>query len=292
MANQFTYSVLQYKHSLLLNETVNVGIVFYFPNEDKTYFYIGDIQRVKCLYPNFDASILNTITKDIKNRLGSPKHDLFTNQTFSEYLNTILLPDATSLQFSESFTATDAFEDTKKTMEEFCRLLLPNNQVAKEVTYSHDENYLLKKLTDSIVKKDIVIAHRMHRNKVIEAKGVKVNFELAWRNGVMHLIKPISFDLKQERDIQNKSVQYFGYLDLLSDYAKLHEYTFDLLIARPTNPQLYKPYENALQVLDEAVAPKDIITEDRLELYSEQTAEILRRKGLDNDNGLVDIAAS
>ena len=59
MNTQFEYSVLQYKHSPSLGEAINIGLLFSFPRENKIHFVIGNTNRLKCVYPNFDTSIFN-----------------------------------------------------------------------------------------------------------------------------------------------------------------------------------------------------------------------------------------
>lgn len=147
----------------------------------------------------------------------------------------------------------------------------------------HNEGFILKQFTDQITRRQIVIEHRMSRNKLIEVKGVRLNFDLSWKNSSVHLVKPISFDLKEDRDIQNKSATFFGYLDLLTDHARLNDYTFDLLIGKPQDESLKGAYEDALYVLDRAHAPKAIITEEKLEEYSAETAEILHGKDFERE---------
>jgi hypothetical protein len=109
---------------------------------------------------------------------------------------------------------------------------------------------------------------------------VHLNFDYAWKNGTTHLIKPISFDLKEERDIQIKSIQYFGYLDLLEEYAKKNEFKFDLLLCKPQDEKLLRSYENAIEIINKSKAPKEIFTEERLIEYSDYTANELHKKDL------------
>jgi hypothetical protein len=96
----------------------------------------------------------------------------------------------------------------------------------------------------------------------------------------VHLAKPLSFDLREGQDILNKSAQYVGYLNLLTDYAQLNQYSFDLLIGKPQDIHLLGPYEDALYNLDRSPAPKSLITEEKLYEYSEETVRELEKKGL------------
>jgi hypothetical protein len=51
MNKSIIYSILQYKHSLALGEILNVGILFYFPEEKQFEFALGDASRLKAIYP-------------------------------------------------------------------------------------------------------------------------------------------------------------------------------------------------------------------------------------------------
>lgn len=286
MADQFTYSILQYKHSLLLNESVNVGIVFSFPGNRKIYFVSGNLNRVKCLYPDFDPGLFNLIVKGINTKLIPNADSLFetNNQnTFKQQLNALLIPDSSALQFSEPFVSVDTFKDIEKTIDAFSKIILPGNQFEKEEEHAHDEQYIIKRFTESIERRNIPINTRLGKKRRLSDKGFTINFDYSWKNGVTHLIKPVSFDLTSERFIQDKAFLHVGYLDAFGDYASNYGYVFDYLIAKPTNPQLFKVYDSALEILSEAKAPKEIIPEEQLEEYSERTAEILRTHGLDDE---------
>lgn len=284
MADQFTYSILQYKHSLLLNESVNVGIVFSFPNEKQIHFVSGNLGRVKCLYPDFDPNLFNIVIKNIKTKLAPATDNLFDSQnknTFKQQLSSLLLPDSSALQFTEPFVSVDTFKNIHETIDSFSKVILSANQADKEEENSHNEQYILKLFTDSIERRKIPVSTRLGRNRQFSAKGFTLNFDYSWKNGVTHLIKPVSFDLKGERWVQEKAFLHVGYLDAFGDYASKYGFVFDYLIGKPSNPQLFKVYDSALELLFEAKAPKEIITEERIEEYSEKTAEILRTHGLD-----------
>src|SRR5262249_31307618 len=134
MNQQFTYSILQYKHSLALGESVNVGLVFSFATEDKIYFVPGDTKRLKCLYPDFDPFIFSQLTKAIQKRISEKPNanslfaELF-NQPLRDYIKSdLLIEDSSAFQFSEVFFAVNAFENSKKAIDEFSKLLLPKSE--------------------------------------------------------------------------------------------------------------------------------------------------------------------
>lgn len=285
MTGQFTYSILQYRHSLLLNESVNVGIVFSFPDERMIRFVSGNLNRVKCLYPDFNPTFFNIVVKGIKAKVVPESDNLFYNhnlESFKQQLNQLLIADSSALQFTEPIVALNTFKEHNNTVEAFSKLLLPDSQTTKEEVAVHNEQYILKRFTELIKSRNIPIETRMGRDKKLQAKGFTLTFDYVWKNGVTHLVKSISLDLKLGREIQDKAVRYLGYLDLFGEYAKKYGYFFDYLIAKPTNPDLFKAYDSALNVLSDANAPKEIVTEEKLEEYSEKTAEVLQTQGLDD----------
>ena len=283
MSNIFKYSVLQYKHSLVLGESLNVGIVFYFPNEDYIHFEVGNLNRVKSIYNNVDLSAFNLVIKNIKNRVTKKEQkNLFSElsssaDSFSDKINSSLIQEDTSLQFTDQSNAVNTFDNPQKTIEEFSKILLNVIEPRKEEN-KHDESYLVKKCSNFLVTKYPTIENLISKNRTISSKGVKLNFELSWLNGETHLVKPIAFDLKDEKDIQTKSVTFFGYLDLLNDYAKINNCKFDLLVSKPQNVLLENAYRNALDVLNESPAHKKIIQEEEIQEYSFEAAEILLKK--------------
>lgn len=188
MTFPFDYSILRYNHSQVLGESLNVGILFSFEHEHKLHFVAGNLQRVKAVYPEFDTSLFQSIVKNIKFKVAQRvNNDLFPEKySFKEFITRFLLPeDASALQFSDPYTAVNTLGSSEKIIDEFSKIWLPEAEVRKE-EIRHNETFILRKFTDSIASQQINIDHRMSRNQVIQIKGVKLNFELSWKNGIVH----------------------------------------------------------------------------------------------------------
>src|ERR1700743_3295979 len=127
MNNYFTYSVLQYKHSLTLGESLNVGILFYFSNDSKFQFVKGDASRIRAVYKEFDNALFNSYLNVITSKVT--KHvDIFNKQLdksdFSKYIHSyILAEDAAGLIFKEPVNVKNVFIDNDKIIEEYSQLL-------------------------------------------------------------------------------------------------------------------------------------------------------------------------
>jgi len=273
MTNYFTYSVLQYKHSLTLGESLNVGILFYFSEEDVFEFVSGDGYRAKAIYPDFDNSLFNgylkVIIAKVKNHI-----DLFNEKPigsdFAKYIHkNILAEDAAGLIFREPTQVKNVFNDRAKAIEEYSKLLLPGINVEKPSVIKHNENYIIKKFNSYIFGQDKSLESKFEKNEIIKTKHFNIKFDLSWQKNTRNFIKPINFDFSDELSIQTKAAVFYSYITDLSDYAFFNKSRFDFLISKPQHAELQPFYDNALDFLDSAKTSKRLITEDQLEIYSQ-----------------------
>jgi hypothetical protein len=258
---------------LTLGESLNIGILFHFPSERIITFVQGDGHRLESAYSNFDSSLFEAFLRNISQKVSQQREIVFETDpkiSFKNYIHDhILGEDETALQFSEpvfvvNFDSPGSYEETIQT---YARLLIPS---LDEKARYHEE-LLLSKYKSLVFDNHNELKYKFKKDSTITANGLTFKFELAWQNGSTNFIQPISFDLVTEQAIQDKSIQYYGTLNLLGDYAKSHNYRFDLLVAKPRDITLLLAYENALTNLEKADAPKVIITEDKIEQYSNKT---------------------
>lgn len=274
MSKYFTYSVLQYKHNLILGEILNVGILFYFPGNSCFEFVNGDGSRVKSVYPDFDNSLFNGYLKTIQTKVKK-KIDLFrqspSGAEFEQFIKrNILAEDAAGLIFREPVQVRNVVVDNKQAVEAYSQLLLPGIVVAKPIITRHNENYILKEFNGYLVDKDKSIEHKLSKNELVDAGNFKVKFDLSCENKTKNYIRPISFDLNDETNIANKSFQYSGLINALNKTNHTKESRFDFLISAPREHNLQRSFQNALDILDSSRGNKQLITEDQWENYTEQ----------------------
>lgn len=278
MTKQFTYSILQYKHNLILGEVLNVGILFYFPLENKFEFVKGDGYRAKSIYPDFDNSVFNTYLKTITNKV---KHhvDLFNEHfdkgDFSKYIHQhILAEDASGLIFKEPVSISNNYIDISYAIEEYSKLLLPGIITDKPSVIKHNENFILRTFSGYIFEKNKELEKKFTKNEVVKTKHFTIKFDLSWNKGTHNLIKPLSFDLSDEISIQHKAAIIYSQLVDLAEYAKNKNARFDILIARPQHG-LTREFANAIDFIDSVKINKNLITDDNWESYSRNTFSAL-----------------
>jgi hypothetical protein len=279
MSNYFTYSVLQYKHNLILGESINVGILFHFPKDNIFEFVKGDGYRAKAIYPDFNNSLFNGyikhITEKVKNHI-----DLFNKQNekieFASYIHQyILAEDSAGLIFSEPVQVKDVFNDSRKVVGQYAELLLPGIITEKPIVQRHNETYIISTFRGYLQDKSRSVEKKLQRDRFIKTKHFNIKFDLAYNAQTNKFIKPVSFDLTEENSILSKASVIHCHLNDLIDYSKANNASFDFLIAKPQNNQFKKEYENAIDLIESSKAPKQLITQDRWKEYSQSTFEFL-----------------
>jgi hypothetical protein len=278
MTNQFTYSVLQYKHSLILGEALNVGILFYFPINNRFEFVKGDGTRAKSIYPDFEYATFNTYIKTITKKVKEHV-DIFNEHEnkidFAKYIHqNILAIDAAGLVFKEPISSSTDIIDHKQIINEYSRLLLPSINLEKSTIIKHNENFIIKTFSNYLFGKDKEIEKKLKKNEIIKTKHFSIKFDYSFQNKQTNFIKPISFDLTDEISIQNKSAILFSQLVDLKEYIKTSPSKFDILIAKPQHG--YKrEFENALDLIDSVKIQKRLILDEDWTKFSEETLSLL-----------------
>lgn len=282
MTHYFTYSILQYRYSAALQESLNIGLVFHFPSEGKFHFVLGDIQRIKAAYPNFDRSLILQYIKQIENGIQKSSN-LFENLSeqslFREYLHKNLLrSDDTALQFTEPTRVINTHSTAKETVSAYARLLLPSIVAKEQPQLRKNEQFVIRNFTQIVSKINKGAEQKLKQPQILKAEsGFPLKFDYSWQNGTLNLIKPLSFDVLDENTIIDKTEKFIGIFNIFGNKAKLNNQRIDILITPPQNTHLLPVYKEALEELNRDYNDsKRLITENDFEEYAHETVEYLQ----------------
>lgn len=281
MNKQLIYSILQYKHSPVLGEAINVGVLFYFPTEArKIYFHSTDATRLKPLYKDFDARYFNTILKLISTNVARFSDDLHAtkllNDNFKDFIHTYLLKnDDTALQFSDLYTVLNVFSDPQKAAEEYTSLLLPLSLKKETQIIKHNESFIIRKFKTRLFSQNRDFEEKIVKNYIVNTEELSIRFEFAWQNGSLNLVHPLSFDLQDTQAIQRKTAEYCSYLTWLNNYTKENNCRIDLLLAKPQDTNLISIYNKSVKLLKSTESNKQVIPLEELDEYTDKAAQSL-----------------
>lgn len=283
----YTYALLQYRHSQILGEVLNVGLVVYFPDFDRLEFIAPEkLIRLKFAYPDVPEKTIKSYFKYFTSRTKelNLQANVFGNYNLETSLaqflaEEFLAPDSSSLQFGNFKTAVLYTPNLEHIINQLYNLYFSVFNLHDNPTKKVDENTLLKKYKSFLAEllpqdKSLKDSRTFYDGYSISPnENSLVKFDIAWKgNKDMHLVKPISFDLVKPESIQRKAYQYFGQFEDLQDYAKNNDYLFDVILAKPKSKSLFKAYDNAIRLLEKPNRVK-LIEQQDLQGYSEKTIE-------------------
>jgi hypothetical protein len=260
-----------------LGEVLNVGVVFYFHNDNVCRFVHGPGTRASRVYPDFDHQLYNSLIKSVSTRVQKSANLFLRANGLTHFKNIlendILASDAGGLIFSEPATLRDVTGDQESILNQFSKLLLPGIDVSHPAEQRHTEKFIITRFKKYLP----LVEHRLDRN--IERKGkrnTKLTFEYGWKSNVYHLIKPLSFDLHEPTAIQNKALLFSGFASQLAETAEVEPAVFDFLVARPQEAQLQPAYEDAIGILQDTKGVSlDIVEENRWASYAAEIRSVV-----------------
>jgi hypothetical protein len=272
-------------HSASSGEALNVGILFIFPEQKQVIFHAPlKLSRLSHTYQNFSEWLVKAHLKGIKQKAQQVSSDwnLFSDEILKDQRAFIarefLLEDATALQFSDLRVGVLDTDDYKGFAKSYYELYFGDYEEQEQKEHQRNEKYISQKLYKNIIAKSKDVEQYLQKDIIVESPELTLKFEYAWQNLQKHLIKPLAFDLETEEGIQEKSARNFGYLTLLNQTAKDNNYTFDILVSRPSSKSLFASYDKALRVLESVPTSKKIIEEPQFDDYSgEIVGHIVRR---------------
>lgn len=276
MNKVFNYSILRYRHSYLLGEVLNVGILFYLPNKGEFRFlYPRKLQRLGNLYGDIDLNLIKDYQHAFERKAKKLSARLKQNPIIEINLESIihrnfLRENAGSLYFSEQKKAVE--DPGEETVDAIYRSYFDCYEIS-DGAERKDEGYIIDKVKKAC--RDYSIVNKLTPDIVIGEEGkLQTKFPYGWKNGTLNLIAPVSFDVKEARTIEEKTFRWHGKLDILSDDIQRAKARVDLIITKPQERSLFNKYDEALKFLVRD-GVSQVIEEEKIEAYVKDAARYL-----------------
>lgn len=275
MNHTFTYSVLKYVHSQFLGEELNLGIVLFFPDKRTLIFrFPKNIERLKKAYRNFTEPAIKPYLRSFEQKAKDLSDEKVSGKLEDILQTHFLARDASTLQFGEVQSVVQYVDNIQDISDHYFNLYFSEESPEfQHISYQVEH---FKPISDHQITNDyknLVFAKndnlRKFIKKGIELRNARTHFksDLVWENGTLNAVKGLSFDLKGEEAILDKSVLITAQLNYLKYEAEKKNIRFDLLISPPKRSDLFAAYDNALKTLSDISANKKIVTKDKLSEY-------------------------
>lgn len=270
----FKYAVLKYRPSYLLDEQVNVGILIVFPEDHLVEFlYPQHLQRLTHLFPDAELAFVRRYLIGFKNRAAQlSKKNLFVAAEKDNLItDEFLVQDATALFFTE--WKSGSYRSPADLLRHFSQTYFSLYEEHVDES-KHDEEYLKTQINQrlrqdeekyALIKRDVILANNR----------AEVEFDFAWQNGKVNLVRTVGFDLKSREGILNKSHLWFGRLTNLRSDIEAKQAEVHFLLSKPRDPELLKSFDTALAVLKDIDLPQKIYLEKDIEDYVKYALDTL-----------------
>lgn len=280
MKNQLFYSILRYKHGLVLGESLNAGILFFDPQNQQFFFEKGDLNRVTAAYPELHINFLKTYIGVLEQNIKKVRSGCIYQanpSTLEGFISKeLLFSDAAGLTFDSiqeiPLSEKSNFERTKEYLKQlFLVGLVPGFPELKK----RNEGYIIKEVYRILNRRDRDFESKIERNRTVKTALIDFTFDFYWRSADGHFAKAISLDLVQPALIQNKALQLYGALEqfkVLDSFS--NEFSIiDILVSKPQIQSNFKEFDKAVQIIDSADTPHKIHLEESWKSYAEELVD-------------------
>ncbi len=272
MKEEFYFSILKFRYNQLIEESLNVGLIFYFPNSSQIAFRgTKDLRRIKKAYLDVDLANIKMYLGSFDSKAKAISKKAFSYAREPEVLinEHFLVQNGSSLAFDKVKRA-PIWRDYKRTIDHFTSIYLIDKVPSVKESKRHDESHLRASFHGLLNK----TAGERDWSKLIrrdkrQLKSTRVNIQVNefWQNGTTNLIKPFALDLDTSEGIEQKSFAFAKKVDLIGSTLYVDRSRLDLLVSKPSKSKLIETYNVAINVLNEAQGPIRLVPEEQLSDY-------------------------
>lgn len=280
MRNDLYYSILKYRHGLILGETLNAGILFYDPNLSRFFFELGDLKRISTAYSEVNVNFLNRFIKTLKNNITkSNGSQLFQTkvENLQDYISReLLFSDAAGLTFDpvERLPISNKIA-ISETINHLKQLFLVDLNVSVPNKRKRNEGYIISEVFNLLKNKSTNAFNKIELDKKVITPLIEFTFDFCWKSEINHFAKALAFDFKNNVHIQNKALQIYGALEQFDSslISQLGSYKVDFLVSKPSDKTHFKEFDKALKIIESAKTPSNFSFEDEWNQYVNQIIE-------------------
>ena len=264
----YELQILRYHHDVITGEFVNVGIILF--NKEMKFLKCAVTHKYARLSRFFHAektaSHVSQAIRVFENSIQKLSNELsikldYNNFATVEEITTKVLPkDDSSLQCSDTIKGLSL--NFEKTFDElFDRYIVRYENIPVKESRTDDEAWsqVYKKYFD-----EYGITKKLSKHKV-KTQNDTFDFDLAYKNGALHLYNPVSFDLVDHDAIREKVYKWRGKIaeiETTNEKVNIH-----MLLLYPEN-QNQKDKEFINKVLMSSTKKKNLMLHTEKNLKS------------------------
>lgn len=272
----YTYTVLRYMHDVTTGEFVNVGVALHAPDAP----FLGALcrttyGRLSSAFPGVNGEHFRALMRYIQSQfelLGDRVRDqlkLDGANSVRDFATLVLPADDSSLQWSPEGSGRG--EDPAATLEKlFERMVMRYDD--RHVRVQRDDSEVWRHFKRTLETKQLL---RYFEPRKVSVADDEIEFEHTWKNGVLHCLEPVSFDLASAESIRDKAHRWLGRIQSVA--AGSEPFRMYFLVGAPQDDALANAYENAISILRKAPVDKTIWSESEADQLGQTLASEVER---------------
>jgi hypothetical protein len=271
--NPYTYTVLRYVHDTSTGEFVNVGVALYCDRSRFTGALCRQsVGRISKVFPGVSAKHFKSLMRHVQARFEEEGEILAQGLAFEkaqsvlEIARRVVPNDDSALQWSPAGAGTT--NDPAATLKQlFERMVTRYEQEQKKAKQSDEDIWRHFKLS---LESRQIMQHL--EPATVSSMDDEIEFKHTWRNGALHCLEPVSFDLGSTDSIKDKAHRWLGRVTSVS--TSKQDFKVYFLVGQPSDSELTSAYESAVKIL--AKTPNSLIfTEPESGKLAEQISQQL-----------------
>lgn len=262
----YTYSVLNYRHDVTSGESLNVGVVLACEEEGwADVRWEDETGRLTRTFRDFNSRLHREIGVGLKRFFRTMKDEAYKGQR-----PLFRTPDAaalvklvwadTGLVYRATASRPGRTSDLADTLDELFETFIRSQSPIRPSSR-------LRRSREDVWRRafprlDVEVRARLRR-EVSEAQGFRFEFDHAYRNGLLHIVEPATFDLEEPARLRDRALQWRGTRELLRDAVG----SLSLIVAPPTSGE-----SEITRAFDSATA---LLIDANIRVYQEEAVESL-----------------
>lgn len=259
----YSYTILRYMHDTTTGEFVNVGVALFSPDARYASALCRSTQgRVTKVFPGINTEHFKSLMRHVQARFEEIGERLSTQlplqayQSVAELARAIVPTDDSALQWSPIGVGKTA--DAAATLETlFDRLVMRYED--KPARGRRTEEDVWRHFKRNLESRQLL--HHFEP-KTIAVQDDEVEFEYAWKNGIVHCLEPVSFDLSSPNSIRDKAHKWLG--KITSVASAQEKFRLYFLVAQPQDDDLAAAFDSALSILGKVPVENMIFREQQV----------------------------
>lgn len=276
----YTYSVVRYAHDTGTGESLNIGVILYSREMRWLRFkFEPRFKRLSDAFSGFDGDQHRRALRQFESALELLWHELsdglpglYDLPVDAATLAARVWTDAElSFRIGPSFAGLT--DDPDKALESlFARMVLDQYDRPTVRSRTDEEVWAKYALPLPIPVKRVIC------EKIFEADDYELQFPHAFKNGLWHLLQPVTLDYSRSGEIQDKVARWLGRAALLRDnpeVAKLY-----LLLGAPRDEGHALAYARAKSILHRMPLSHQIVEENEAADFALFLQDYMRKHGV------------